>query len=452
MIAVLLWLSGSVLSTLLLIAAAPACAQDWSVVPGVASRVEYSDNYFFTATGDLDGGPESALTLSVIPFVAAARRTEVSDVTALVAIGGNKVFGLSPSEEYLSARMSLDATLRQERGTWTAFATYTRSPGLENVVRGDAVFLALNYTDTASVGGGYQHQLDENWSVGVSANAFANRYDGVDSVDTASDSDNFAIGGVLRQRLSDRTQLQYALDYSYSTSDLTRDQILAARVAILHRFSPGLRVSAAGSWYRSRIHDRAASSELPSLATPAGDESGWLFGGGLQYLVAEGTEFTATFSQELAPSGVGTTSRNDYGGIGLSHRFSDQLTAYVGASYARTTFPDSVDGAYSDRTVRAQAGLSWQIAQRWKLDAGYQYARTRYSPDNREPTSNVVFVSIGYNWPGASLTGWIGRTTQSPSLTGAGPVVIHEQPGGYSGATSTTQPPDALPFEPFTLP
>ena len=60
MIAVLLWLSGSVLSTLLLIAAAPACAQDWTVVPGVASRVEYSDNYFFTATGDLDGGTKRA--------------------------------------------------------------------------------------------------------------------------------------------------------------------------------------------------------------------------------------------------------------------------------------------------------------------------------------------------------------------------------------------------------
>ena len=68
-----------------------AKAQAWSVQSGVAARVEYNDNYFFTANN-----AQSAFTASVTPFVTAARRTETSDVTALLAVGANKVWLWDP--------------------------------------------------------------------------------------------------------------------------------------------------------------------------------------------------------------------------------------------------------------------------------------------------------------------------------------------------------------------
>jgi hypothetical protein len=77
--------------------AGPAIGQEWSVYAGAAGRVEYNDNYFFVVPGQPVGGDplvtdqkESAFTLSLFPFVAASRRTEVSEVTALLAVGANK--------------------------------------------------------------------------------------------------------------------------------------------------------------------------------------------------------------------------------------------------------------------------------------------------------------------------------------------------------------------------
>ena len=65
-----------------------AAAQAWSVQSGVAARGEYNDNYFLTPTNQ-----QSAFTASVSPFVTAARRTETTDVTALLAVGLNRVWG-----------------------------------------------------------------------------------------------------------------------------------------------------------------------------------------------------------------------------------------------------------------------------------------------------------------------------------------------------------------------
>jgi hypothetical protein len=89
-----------------------AAAQEWSVQSGATARTEYNDNYFFTPIDK-----QSAFTGTVTPFVTAARRTEATDVTALVAVGANKVWGVSPSTDYLSGRFGLDGSPREARST-----------------------------------------------------------------------------------------------------------------------------------------------------------------------------------------------------------------------------------------------------------------------------------------------------------------------------------------------
>ena len=69
-----------------------AKGETWSVQSGFAARGQYTDNYFFTPNNQ-----QSAFTASVSPFVTAARRTEGSDVTALLAVGANKVWLWDPS-------------------------------------------------------------------------------------------------------------------------------------------------------------------------------------------------------------------------------------------------------------------------------------------------------------------------------------------------------------------
>jgi hypothetical protein len=94
-------------------------------------------------------------------------------------------------------------------------------------------------------------------------------------------------------------------------------------------------------------------------------------------------------------------------------------------------------------------GLTYQFAERWKLDAAYQYTRTRYAQNSSEPRSNVVFVSVAYNWPGASFTSWLGNPAETQGLPGAGPMSSNAPVTGLPGASLT---PELLPFDSLTLP
>ena len=144
---------------------------------GFAARGQYTDNYFFTANNQ-----QSAFTASVSPFVTAARRTEASDVTALLAVGANKVWLWDPSEttNYLSGRLGLNGSLREERSTWTGNISFSRAPTLQNVLTQTGTNLALVYTNTAAVNGAYTYALTERWSLGATAGGYGNWYEGVE--------------------------------------------------------------------------------------------------------------------------------------------------------------------------------------------------------------------------------------------------------------------------------
>ena len=90
-----------------------AAAQAWSIQSGATARGEFNDNYFFTSTNR-----QSAFTASVSPFVTAARRTETTDVTAVLAVGLNQVWGPSPTTDYVSGLLGLNGAVNDERSKW----------------------------------------------------------------------------------------------------------------------------------------------------------------------------------------------------------------------------------------------------------------------------------------------------------------------------------------------
>ena len=450
--------AGAIVAAAGALAALPAIAQEWSVYAGGAGRIEYNDNYFFVAPGQpVPGNPsavaekESAFTLTLSPFVAASRRTEVSEVTALLAIGANKVWGISPSEEYLSGAFSLNGTLREERSTWTGRTSYSRSSSLEQAILDGDFVLARTYTDAAVLEGGYNYQLTDRWTIGAAVGGYANWYDSVEDITGQSDDWGYNVTGNLGYAYSDKTRLTYTLGYTYYTSDITRSNVLTTTLGVVHQFSPQLTVSGSAGGFWS---DTTARQNLPGQGTPidAGekrDDSGTFFGGSIAYAFTETTRFDARASQGLAPSGTGTINENTSASAALLHQFSDQLSGRIGASYAKTTFPVGLDGSADDKTITAGAGLSYRLAERWMLDAGYQYTRTRYSQGSGDPSSNVVFVSIAYNWPGASFTGWIGSPVETQGLPAAGPLSL---PVPGSGSPGASPMPDLLPFDALTLP
>lgn len=453
-------------------------AETWAVQSGFSARTQFTDNYFLTATGK-----ESGFTASISPFVTAARRTETTDVAAALAVGINKVWGLSENIDYVSGRFSVDGTLRDDRSTWTGNVAYSRAPTLQNLLtqRGNA--LALAYTDTASANGTYNYQLTERWSLGVQAGAFNNQYSSVQSTNASLQNNSaFYGGGTVSYAYSERTQFNLVTAYGYTTSDVTRTDTVTATLGFVHRFSEQFTISGSiGNFWSDIKASRTAlvcpttpalcdSGLVPRVPITAGEsrsDSGQLYGGSISYAFSERTSFSAFLAENIAPSSTGTLTKTDSAGASVSHNWSERLSARLGGSYTRQVFPSGVSGLSTTNLYAAELGVSYLLAERWKLDAGYRYTRAEYTQQSLgEPQSNTVFVSIGYNWPGGSFTDWVGARPDAQGIPGAGPVTLSERssvgnaaapaPGATEGedtpGAERRGAPEASPFDQFTIP
>ncbi len=235
----------------------------------------------------------------------------------------------------------------------------------------------------------------------------------------------------------------------------------------MHRFTPQLTISlsAGGFWSDTTAlqsvlvcpapQDQCDSGIVQPVSISTNDRrraSGGLYGGSISYEFSERALLYVGLSESLAPSGAGALSKSDSAGASLKYAFSDRLTGRLGASYTRTIFPAVQNSSYNNDYYQGEIGVSYQLAERWRLDAGYRYVRAQYSQSSSEPISNLGFVTIAYNWPGASFTGWVGRPTEAQSLPGAGPLSLPAGSLGSPGASSETPPAGTSPFDPFTIP
>ncbi len=400
------------------------------------ARGEYNDNYFFTPTN-----PQSAFTTSITPFATAARRTETSDIAAVAAVGGNWVSGSSTSTDYVSGLAALNGSWRDARSIWTADVSFVRSATLQSEAQptGTTV-LGLAYTNATLATGTYSYALTERWSVGAKASVYDNRYDAAVENTTFQNNHGYYAGGGATYAYSDALQLVATALYSYYASDVSHSDSATATLGFVYRYSPQLTISATGGGFWS---DTTASEG--TLAGESRRATGGLWNARVSYALSDQTELGASIVESLSPSSTGLLSKLDTAIVTLNSRFSDRSTGRLAGSYARTTYPQAQTGAFNYDTYQAEVGITYRLAEYWLLDAGYRYTRTSYSASNA--SSNVAFVSIGYNWPGTSFTSWVGRPSDTQGIPGA-PV---SQPEG-SRVTGPSGSSESKAFEPFTLP
>jgi len=415
-----------------------ASAQAWSLVGGAIVRGEYNDNYFFTPTN-----AESAFTASITPFVTAARRTETSNLAALIAVGANRVWGISPTTDYLSARAGIDGSWRQERSTWAGNVSFVRSPTLQTTSGQAGGPLVLAFTNGFSANGTYTYAYDERLSLSAVAGAYDNTYSGVVNSGSFSNNHGFTASGNAGYVYSDKTKLTLVVGFSNYFSNATDSDAITATVGAVHQITPELAISGSIGGFWSDL----STQPVGQVAGTQFHDSGPLYGGSVVWTISNETHLDITLSQYLAPSSYGSLTKSSNATGSLVHQFSDRLTGRLGAGYTRTVFPVTVSSTSTDNYFVGEAGLSYLLTEQWKVDVGYRYARAHYGQIAGEPVSNLVFLSFGYNWPGVSFTDWIGRPPATQGLPATGPLSLPE-----STRTRDATSPESSPFEPFTIP
>jgi hypothetical protein len=404
-------------------------AQSWSAYSGVAARTEYSDNYFLAVDNE-----QSAFTGSIAPFLIATRRTETSDVAALIALGANKVWGEVSTSEYWSGRFALDGSLRDERSKRSGTVSFIRTPLFQTTADNvRTAKLALAYTNTAVISGTYSYDIAERWSLDTNAAVYDNKYTSVEGNAGFEDNHGYTARATITYIWSDRTQIDVSADYLHNISDVSADDWVTGTLRVVHRFSPRMTtwLSAGALFAKSETREQMA---IPVSNRPR--QSDRLFGGGISYDLAEGTNVVIAYSEHASPSGGGFVSKEDRAVISLTHRHRDRLTARLGGGYSNTDFY---------RYYRGEIGASYALAERWTLELAYRYTRAYY-PESPAAHSNGAFVSVAYNWPGTSYTEWTGGRDVNGAV-GTGPLLA---PGAPKTPTDVSS--DQSLLQPFTIP
>jgi len=341
----------------------------------------------------------------------------------------------------VSGRFGLDGTLRQTDATWSGNVFFTRSAALQSQSNPSAAVLALAYTNALTANGSYTYALSERWSVGANVSGYDNRYDSAGNNASFSNNHGYYAGGTAGYAFSETTQLSASAGYSYYTSDQTRSDSVTATLGVVYQYSPQLTISASAGGFS--VETKNTLAILPSTSNRA---TGGLFGGQFAYALSPEAQLTLSLAEALTPDSAGVLGRSDNAGIVFVNRFSDRLTGRLGASYNRTTYPQSLSDSRNYNYAQGEVGLTYQLAERWALEAGYRYSRAHYTQNSSTPAANVGFLSIAYNWPGTTFTDWVGRPPNVQGLPAAGPILPPESSRG------SANPSEASPFEPFTIP
>ncbi len=412
-----------------------ATAQAWSVQSGATGRGEYTDNYFFTAEN-----PQSAFTASISPFITAARRTENDEIAALLAVGANRVWGPSPTTDYLSGRFALNASARQVRSTWAGNISIMRAPSLQDELTPSGSILALAYVDNAAVNGSYTYEFTELWSLGVNAGGYGNRYENVEGGGTQPNNHGYSVGATTRYAFSDRTPLTFSVSYSYFSSDLTRSESVTPTLGIVHQFSPSLTISATVGGFWTTTEAGQAVTVCPTTpgsctSITTGEtrrNSGPLYGGSVTYDLSEQTRLDASFGENLVPSSSGVLTKNDSVNASLIHRFSDTLTGRLGASYTRSIFPGALS-EFNNSSYSGEIGATYRLGERWILETGYRYTGAQYSGNALEPQVELRFLKRGLQLA-RRVVHELGRHPSGyAGIAGCGTAVASRAPGRYAG-------------------
>jgi len=411
-----------------------AHAQDMAVRWGVAGRVEYNDNYFFT-----DIEEQRATTLTITPFLAAIRRTDTSELVTVLTVGGNKVWG-DADFDYLTGRAEVSGRQRVENGVWSGSAGFVRSLSLQSTLLPEGLVYTLSYLNNTYASGSYSRAVSETWTVEARASATDNKYSAVEGPNPLVD--NYAVSGgvVAYYRYDERTYLSWATDYAYFKSDDEKSNSITSVLGITYRYSPRLAVSGTAGYFwdhRDVLNDGVGRVR----------DNAPLFGGDITYDLTENTRVSFRASQRLSPSATGDLMRSDSVGAGFTHRAAERLVLRGGVRYDRDQLEGSAEqSSLNNKLLTATVGATYRFDARWSLDAGYTYTRARYQDDQGEPRSNVVFVTVAWNLPEAQLESGLPRLGIQ-GVPGAGPIA----PPATSAPAADAPAPEPL-FEPLLLP
>ena len=298
-----------------------------------------------------------------------------------------------------------------ERDTLGLSASTRRDASLANVATPSGASIALAQRDTSNIAPTWRHSLTERWTLDAEASAqtvaYGQRTPGL--VDFSSTGGSVG----LKYRLSPILDLSLGANaLRFRTDPATTASDSRGWTAGLH-YLPNDYWTLDASFGGTRVKSRFTATSLicpvapvifcetglvPFLAVGTereGTVQGSTWNAAASYVPDERNTLLLLSTRSVGPSGGGSLSVTESVGVTYTRRLTDRVSVTADASRRSTAIVGASAIGSATRTSYASASLAWQLAERWTLDAGARWLRSRL-PSGGSPESATLFVSLRY--------------------------------------------------------
>lgn len=247
----------------------------------------------------------------------------------------------------------------------------------------------------------YSYQLTEKDSIYSSYNYSERKYSDTESdIDnplgtTFNDNTTHTLTGGWQRAWTERFTAGLALTYAmYESEGIQQSEYDTYNVSVTSSYLLSEKWTISGQFgYRS------LENEITPIVGPTVTDksTGTLFDLASKY-TGEINNVALSISRSLTPSGEGNVNERDRVSLTWDRKLSEVLTFNIMTAYQESQSVDQF--TTTDREYFEFApSMTWKLQEQLNLRFGYQY-RERKSLDSGAIDSNMVFLTVGYDWDG----------------------------------------------------
>jgi hypothetical protein len=394
-------------------------AAEWSASPSINLREDYDDNIFLSTQSH-----DTVTSTTVMPrlgFGIASDNWQVGGGAELT----RRYFPGNSDLNTDAQTLSLGSSYRTERNIWQLSALSSKTSYLDEraINSNTGLFTQNTSSDTKTVSPTWTWLVTELTQLQLAYSQSDVSYVNGES-SGLFDYHSSSLSAKLTKQFDISTQIFLSPAYSVFRVPATtfESKTTSYQVGITRTFSETMNgtFSVGG---RNTSSEQTVSS-IPSIPLSSGPSvcaffglppnclevktfsrnSSSIFSANLEKQF-ETVHLTAVVSRSFDAAAIGQQVQTDLASFSLSRPFTAKLTGNLATSgYKISSETGGVSGADNRRIYQIEPSLRWQWAPEWNLDAGYRYTHLQRVSETTAATSNVVYLTLTYQWPKISIS------------------------------------------------
>jgi len=400
-----------------------AFATDWALNSTLTETVEANDNPFLRAVAGGAFDSYSTIAANAVALTPTSKFTFDGDVNYR-KYWGPGVDGVQSESLSGDVRLHYETTGKDKTDRNYIDANWTRQSSAFALL-GQLGFVTptTGFIDSTTLGGGLERNITATDFVSLSARSTYTSFDPSGGGTPFTDSTGST---TWRHRLSSLTALTASSEIEW----LDFDNTLKTNV-LIWRENAGMEITlspllsyrgTAGVAYVQTERGIPALSLTPSAAGVSSSVSDFITDMLLTYKMYQDMTWTFTGTQTIAPTVIGSLSKQTTIGAGLSRNVNSRTTVTFSANVTRSIF----SGTSTDY-VSASVGYSYVLAREWNAQLTYRYLHRLPSLNS---SASLVFDPVtGFPTPVSSVSGTGPASSNSIMLVVSRSVSV--LPNGY---------------------